>query len=542
MDVKHEHFTEDEKKLLENYVTNTNRTVFVLRNLPEVIKGALFSRYSRSTLDLRSLLIKDFISKEEMLFSKMTGTVSEQQSEAITKAQNFYDRILDGYGDDSIGELGSAHMAFENISMLAAKAIEDPRIGGSPLEKSTRYVFFDQKVDDKYSYFREPVIMATAYKEIYLNTCDMLFDTYSSLIPKLTDEIGKTFPHDPTISKGAYNAALRAKVLDCLRGLLPASTLTNMGVFGNGRFFETLLQKLSVNNLTELSTLSKQSFEELSKVIPSFVRRSEETHHHNIAYQKFMTAMSEDLIDLGATFPAVSENTSSPTVKLIKSTENAPLDVAAALIFPYCNGTFSTIKERLSKTNNDEIQAILEKGWKHRTNRRHKSPRALEHAEFTFEITADYGIYRDLQRHRMLTQEKQLLSCRLGYYVPQEIKGTEMEQTYINALEKAKIAYTTIAKDLPEEAQYIVPMAYNIRWYFHINLRGLQWLCELRSQPQGHTSYRKVAQELCHQVMIAHPEFKEFFGFVDFEGHSLGRLNQEIRNEKKKLSVSLLTT
>ncbi len=542
MDVKHEHFTEDEKKLLENYVTNTNRTVFVLRNLPEVVKGALFSRYSRSTLDLRSLLIKDFISKEEMLFSKMTGTVTEQQSEAITKAQNFYDRILDGYGDDSIGELGSAHMAFENISMLAAKAIEDPRIGGSPLEKSTRYVFFDQKVDDKYSYFREPVIMATAYKEIYLNTCDMLFDTYSTLIPKLTDEIGKTFPHDPTISKGAYNAALRAKVLDCLRGLLPASTLTNMGVFGNGRFFETLLQKLSVNNLTELSTLSKQSFEELSKVIPSFVRRSEETHHHNIAYQKFMTAMSEDLIDLGATFPAVSENISSPTVKLIKSTENAPLDVAAALIFPYCNGTFSAIKKRLSKTNNDEIQAILEKGWKHRTNRRHKSPRALEHAEFTFEITADYGIYRDLQRHRMLTQEKQLLSCRLGYYVPQEIKGTEMEKTYINALEKAKIAYTTISKDLPEEAQYIVPLAYNIRWYFHINLRGLQWLCELRSQPQGHTSYRKVAQELCHQVMMAHPEFKEFFGFVDFEGHSLGRLNQEIRNEKKKLNVGLLTT
>lgn len=542
MNDKQEYFTEEEQKLLENYVTNTNKNVFVLRNLPEVIKGALFSRYSRSTLGLRSLLIKDFISKEEMLFSKMTGTISEQQSEAIVKAQNFYDRILDGYGDDSIGELGSAHMAFENISMVAAKAIQDSRIGGSPLEKSTRYVFFDQKVDDQYCYYKEPVIMATAYKELYLNTCDMLFDTYGALIPKLTDHIGKTFPHDPNISKGAYNAALRAKVLDCLRGLLPASTMTNMGVFGNGRFFETLLQKLSVNSLTELSTLSKQSFEELSKVIPSFVRRSEETHHHNIAYQNFMSSMNEDFLDLGSTFASVSENTSEPTVKLIRSTDNAPLHVAAALIFPHCNATLSAIKERLSKSNNEEIGAILEKGWIHRTNRRHKSPRGLEHAEFTFEITADYGIYRDLQRHRMLTQEKQLLSCRLGYYIPEEIKGTEMEQPYIQALEKAKIGYNTIAKDLPEEAQYIVPMAYNIRWYFHINLRGLQWLCELRSQPQGHTSYRKVAQELCHQVMIAHPEFKQFFGFVDFEGHSLGRLNQEIRNEKKKLSADLLNT
>jgi len=542
MNDKQEHFTEEEQKLLENYVTNTHKNVFVLKNLPEVIKGALFSRYSRSTLGLRSLLIKDFISKEEMLFSKMTSLVSQEQSESILKAQNFYDRILDGYGDDSIGELGSAHMAFENVSMVAAKAIQDSRIGGSPLEKSTRYVFFDQKVDNQYCYYREPVIMATAYKELYLNTCDMLFDTYSALIPKLTDEIGKTFPHDPNISKGAYNAALRAKVLDCLRGLLPASTMTNMGVFGNGRFFETLLQKLSVNSLTELSTLSKQSFEELSKVIPSFVRRSEETHHHNIAYQNFMSSMNEDFLDLGSTFASVSENTSEPTVKLIRSTDNAPLHVAAALIFPHCNATLSAIKERLSKSNNEEIGAILEKGWIHRTNRRHKSPRGLEHAEFTFEITADYGIYRDLQRHRMLTQEKQLLSCRLGYYVPEEIKGTEMEQPYIQALEKAKIAYNTIAKDLPEEAQYIVPMAYNIRWYFHINLRGLQWLCELRSQPQGHTSYRKVAQELCHQVLLTHPEFKEFFGFVDFEGHSLGRLNQEIRNEKKKLSSDLLKT
>lgn len=543
MDKTKETFTEEEKTILEKYVTSVTSNVFVLRNLPEVIKGALFSRYSRSTLGLRSLLLKDFITKEEMLFDEISGAGSKDQALAISKAQNFYDRILDGYGDDSIGELGSAHIAFENVSMIAAKAIEDSRIGGSPLEKSTRYVYYNQKIDDQYLYYREPMLMASAYKELYIKTCDHLFDTYTALIPKLTAVIGESFPHDPAISKGAYTAALRAKVLDCLRGLLPASTLTNMGVFGNGRFFETLVQRLGSYHMAELSDTAKYSYEALAKVIPSFVRRSEENHRHNIAYVDFMNKMNEDLQDVASAYKVNShEKTVEPKVKLIRSEEGAPINVAAALLFPHCNSSLDEIKDRLKKTSSQEIHAILEKGWKHRTNRRHKSPRALEHAIFTFEITADYGIYRDLQRHRMLTQEKQLLTCDLGYYIPEEIKGTEMEEEYVGALEKAQDAYNTMSKDLKEEAQYIVPMANNIRWYFHVNLRALQWLCELRSQPQGHISYRKVAQDLAHQVMIAHPEFKEYFSFVDFDGHSLGRLDQEIRNEKKQQMRESLKT
>ncbi len=535
MDPLGESFSEEETKILEKYVTSTTSNIFALRNLPEVIKGALFSKYSRSTLGLRSLLLKEFISKEEMLFTEISGEGAANQPLAIAKAQNFYDRILDGYGDDSIGELGSAHIAFENISMLACKSIQDSRIGGSPLEKSTRYVYFDQKIDGKYLYFREPMIMASAFKELYIRTCDNLFETYSKMIPKLTPIIAETFPHDPAISKGAYNGALRAKVLDCLRGLLPAATMTNMGLFGNGRFYETLLQRLRASNLFELTNIASAGFVELNKVIPSFVRRSEEDHKHNIAYNTFMTNMGEDFADVARAFNGAFVSTSSePTVKLIHSSKDAPIHVAAALLFPYCNSPLESIKEKLKRTTFSELHAILEKGWIHRTNRRHKSPRALEHAEFTFEITADFGIYRDLQRHRMLTQDKQLLTCNLDYYTPLEIIGTEMEGEYTEALKKAKQAFTIIAKDLPQEAQYIVPMAYNIRWYFHINLRALQWLTELRSQPQGHISYRKVAQDLCHQVIIAYPEFKEFFAFVDFEGHSLGRLDQEILNEKRQ--------
>lgn len=136
----------------------------------------------------------------------------------------------------------------------------------------------------------------------------------------------------------------------------------------------------------------------------------------------------------------------------------------------------------------------------------------------------------------MLTQERQLLTCDYGYYVPEEIQGTELEEEYVEALEKAKKAYDKIAKELPEEAQYIVPMAYNVHWYFHVNLRALQWLCELRSAPAGHLMYRHIAQQMAKQVIEVFPEFERVFKFVDYDGYELGRLGQEIRKvEKLKL-------
>jgi thymidylate synthase ThyX len=535
----YEDFTETQVAILQKYVTSTRSNIFALINLPEVIKGALFSRYSRSTLNLRTLLLKDFISNDETLFQQIVSTQkndpsdSQKQYDSIQKAQNFYDRILDGYGDDSIGELGGAHLAAENISMLAAKSIEDRRIGGSPLEKSTRYIYFDQKHEGEYLFYREPIIMTSAYRDIYIDTCNLLFDTYKDLIPQLSEIIEKKYPKEPDVSKVAYTAALRAKVLDCLRGLLPAGTLTNMGLFGNGRFFEGLLQQLGCETLSELQDIARKGFMELSKVIPSFVRRAEPNHKHFKIFQEFRDEMSADLKEISQKHTPSLIVEGGPYVRLIDYTEDSVIDVASSLLFSQSKSSLSSIRNHLKKLPLEELEGILEAAASSRKNRRHKSPRALEHASFTFEIVADFGIYRDLQRHRMLTQERQLLSSDLGYYIPEEIVGTEMEDPYRLALETAKEAYNRIAEELPEEAQYVVPMAYNIRWYFHVNLRALQWLCELRSAPQGHPAYRKVAQQMAHQVFLAIPEFKRFFGFVDFEGHDLGRLEQEIKTTQK---------
>lgn len=537
----YEEFSEQQIRTLEKYVSNTRGNVFVLRNLPEVIKGALFSRYSRSTLGLRTLLLKEFISNsEETSFDSIAGVYSQEETPAaqvaaIKKAQNFYDRILDGYGDDSIGELGGAHIAIENISMLGAKILEDCRIGGSPLEKSTRYIYFDQKVNGEYLYFREPILMTSAFRDLYQNTCNMLFETYSRLIPPLTALFEEQFPKDPQVSQTAYTAATRAKVLDCLRGLLPAGTLTNMGIFGNGRFFEQLLHKLHSNNLAEMQEVGKKVYEELFKVIPSFIRRADSLHKTQIAYSQFYDVMQSELKKVSEKHQKIPINKAKSQVSMIDHDPNSVVKVAAALLYANSNHSLEDLIAYCKTLPEEEINQILDAAANARESRRQKSPRALEHANFTFGILTDFGVYRDLHRHRLLTQERQLLTCDYDYYIPQEIIGTDLESDYRQAMLQAKDAFDLIAKELPEEAQYIVPMAYHVRWYFHLNLRALQWICELRSSPAGHFNYRFVAQSMAKEVCSVFPAFERFFKFVDYQGYDLGRLGQEQRKLEKQL-------
>ncbi|MGM0439710.1 MAG: FAD-dependent thymidylate synthase [Chlamydiota bacterium] len=535
-----EGLSEEQINILNNYVSSTTGNVFVLFNLPEVIKGALFSRYSRSTLGLRALLLKEFLSSDESGFQAL-AEIDEQSSEskdvpylALKKAQNFYDRILDGFGDDSVGEMGGAHLAVENVSMIAAKAIEDSRIGGSPLEKSTRYIYFDQKVNGEYMFYREPILMTSAYRNQYIDTCNMLFDTYSNLIPPLTELMKKKFPKDGETSQAAYTSSLRAKVLDCLRGLLPASTMTNLGLYGNGRFFEYLIHKMECHNLAELQSAGKEIYNELAKVIPSFVRRSEPSHKYHQSFAEFTEAMEEELNLVTQQYTDFPKSNTSPGVRLISSDHEAATKVAASLMYKHCDKGLEELEEVCAQLPEEDLDRIFDAATNPRENRRHKSPRALERAEFCFEIIADFGVYRDLQRHRMTSQQRQLLSCNYGYFIPQEILGTDMEANYRIAMDKAREAYTLIAKELPEEAQYIVPMAYNIRWYFHINLRELQWLCEMRSASAGHINYRHIAQKMAQEVIAAYPHFESFFKFVDYEGYDLGRLSQEQRIAEKK--------
>ena len=545
MDSSKEVFTPEEKVILSSYVTNTDRSIFTLTNLPEVIKGALFSRYSRSTLGLRTLLLRDFIQKKESKFAEIQAgaknpDTAQNAKLAIESAQNFYDRILDGYGDDSIGELGGAHLALENISILATKTVQDARIGGSPLEKSTRYVSFADKIKltsgkEEFRFYQEPTLLNSVHRDLYLKTCRNLFETYIRFTEPMRKHVRKQLPRDPEISQAAYERSLQARAYDIIRGLLPSATLTNMGVFGNGRFFETLITKLRAEPIKELNEIGQFSYEELTKVIPSFVRRADAEHRYFQDFRNFGQAQQELVRNFAETHLGQLKANTTESVRLIDFDPEAETKLLAALLYSHSGLPLQQIRESVSAMPDTEKIKLIEQNIDLRDHRRHKPERGLEMVFYTFDILGDYGMYRDLQRHRMLTQERQPLTTRYGYDTPDEIEDAGLGVEYHETMSRSADAFETIAKDFPHEAQYVVPMSYNIRWYVNINLRALIWLTEIRSTPQGHTGYRRIAQEMFRKVEAAQPLLAKYMKFVDLNEYSLGRLGAEQRQEDKQV-------
>src|SRR5579864_2524283 len=306
-------FSAAETALLGRYFTNLDRPVFALRNLPEVVKGALFSRYSRTEKSLRRVLLDEFINEPESGFEHLAGSnEAGDDMVAVRRAEEFYERVLVGYGDDSVAELAGAHVAVERTSTLAAKAIEDSRIGISPLEKSTRYVRFDRPgPDGRHLYHRGPELERPEYER----TADALFDAYSSMVEPVTQAIRERFPVEAGETERAWKSATRAKALDLLRGLLPAGTLTNLGLFGNGRAFEYLITKLAAHDLPECRRLAVDMHRELAFVIPAFIKRALDERYGRPSAER-MARIREATAAIARRGPV--ERVAGPAVRLVE--------------------------------------------------------------------------------------------------------------------------------------------------------------------------------------------------------------------------------
>ena len=458
-------FTEDEIKVISPFMTNVDKNIFVLKNLPEVVKGALFARYSRSDKSLRRILLDEFISKPETGFNEIVNSQLDKGSNeivAIKKAEEFYDRVLVGFGDDSVAELGGAHIACENVSNIASKALEDARIGISPLEKSSRYVFFNDKVNGEYRYYKDSAIMSSEFADLYAKTCNTLFDTYSELVEPMKKFMVEKHPMDSATTERAYNFTIRAKACDILRGLLPVATLTNVGLYGNGRAFEYLITKMYSHELDEIRNIAAAMQTELSKVIPSFVKRSNDRYGKES--QRF-------LAETKSAVSSISRDVANNHIEQVESVtlvdsddeETAETKIATAIIYAYSKYPMNQIRRSVELMSIEERRKIIEEYIKRRENRRHRPGRAFENTYYTFDILCNYGSYRDLQRHRVLTQEKQLLTTEHGFDVPKEIAEAGFYDKYSNVMQKASDAFREISRQYPIQAQYVVPFGYKIR-------------------------------------------------------------------------------
>jgi thymidylate synthase ThyX len=549
-----ESFTDAERAMLAPFVTDLDAPIFGLRNLPEVVRGALFSRYSRSDKSLRRILLDEFIHAPESGFAEIVGgaqNTSSDQLVATQRAEAFYERVLVGYGDDSVAELGGAHIACEGVSNIAAKVLEDSRIGISPLEKSTRYVVFNKKVNGRYRYVREPRIMASPHAARYEAAMDNLFDTYTALLEPTIAWVRAETPRDEHTTERAYNSATRAKACDILRGLLPMATQTNVGLFGNGRAFEYLLTKLYASPLAELRDLGGAMQAALDTLIPSFVKRAK--NERGQAYQAYLRGMRENvaaLVQDKETSRQADKETNKRTissspllpvsspVQLVAYDPDAEWKTVAAILYPHSDMPLDALREFARQLPADERAAIIRAYIGERGSRFHKPGRAFEEPVYTFDILADIGAYRDIQRHRMLTQERQAYTTRHGFITPPELEAATLAQPYADALARAADTFETITADMPNEAQYVVPLAFRMRWRMSLNLREAYHLCELRAAPQGHPTYRKIAQEIYAQILAVHPTLAEGMHFVDMNDYALERLDAERRLDAKMTRLS----
>jgi thymidylate synthase ThyX len=434
------------------------------------------------------------------------------------------------------------------VSIVGTKILQDARIGGSPLEKSTRYVAFDQKRDGKYLYCREPAIMASQFAGEYESTMDLLFDTYGRLMAPLTKYVEEIWPlsefefqgpdkgvppvrfdkltDEKTIKRatGAYRTSVRAKVYDELRYLLPASTLTNTGIYGNGRFWQGLITRLYSDPLSEMQGLAATLHGELGTVIKPFVRRAKKDDYLASRRERMRPLVQRHAI----------EGKSAERVSLAGFEAEGTQKVVAACLFAFSHAPMHELLAKAAAMSEDEKRSVLDAYAGARRTRRDRPGRAFEQCYYDFEVCADYGAYRDIHRHRMLTQERQLLSCRHGFETPEELAKAGFEKDYSDAMKAASDLFGKLEATMPHEAQYCVPLGYKIRWRMRMNLREAYHLCELRSGMQGHASYRRIAIDMARHVRRVHPLLASHMTFVDEKDYPLGRLAAEMKKESKR--------
>src|SRR3989338_2111681 len=456
-------YSEEETWRVAPFFTNLNKYVYAaLISSPEVI-GALCSRTSRAADDLRKIFLNEYLApflanttaddlpadlagdskKYGETLKEFIAFLHKHPTESIfsnPKARSFYAKWLAQYGDDSIAQMAGMHVVFSSLSQLEIKQFEDQRIGLAPIEKSTRYVDYSQKVNGSYRYYTDPTLAQLGLETQYKAAMDTLFETYTSLIPKLSAYLTLQFPNET-------QSVIEKKAFDTVRGLLPVSTLSQVAFFGNGQAFEYLVSRSARHALGEVRWAAEQTYQELYKVTPSFLRRvkDEESKDKVESYQDYL---SQKTARVSPFVPAAlhEREKNKPAVSLVEYDKDGENKIIAGILYnadtniASWEATFASVRAMPES----EKRAILAAYLGNRTQRWQKVGRAFENAYLRYDILINIGAWRDLHSHRMLTQQRQLFTIVHGHDTPQELIDAGLDQPYRDALHKAAAVYRAI--------------------------------------------------------------------------------------------------
>jgi len=531
-----ETFSEAESELLRRYFTNLDGPVFALVNLPEVTKGALFARYSRSPKSLRRLFLDEFVGDLDT-----TGDIGTDATVGLERAERLYERVFLEYGDDSVAQLGGVHLACEQASNILTKVLERGRLMAY-LEQSTRYIAYDSRLSTgHYRYYRDPAVLESPLGARYVGDMDRMFDCYRRLLPRMQAWLGSRYPQQAGDSDFVYRQSIRAKALDALRGLLPAASLSNVGIYGTGQSYEMLLLRMRSDPLPEARRYAELMLEELRKVIPSFLKRLDVPDRGGV-WSDYLASTREATQDVVARLWPEEKAPEEPLaeVRLVDFDPDGEDKILAGICYPHTSLGEEEVLERVRLLPSADRLSIMRAYVGERTNRRHRPGRAFERTDYRFDVVADYGAFRDLQRHRMLTIEWQELAPHLGYDLPDLVVEAGLADEFVSSLDRSAALQDVMIEVCPDQAAYAVALAYRIRFVMQMNAREAMHVIELRSGPQGHPSYRRVAQEMYGLIseQAGHRLVADAMSFADLETHDLERLEAERRAEKKRATLA----
>jgi thymidylate synthase ThyX len=525
-----ETFTPDEARILSSYFTNTNRPVFALVNLPETVKGALFARYSRSAKSLRRLFLDEFVNAGRVVSGPTSGNVGSE------RADKLYAKVLNEYGDDSVAQLGGAHLACEGVSNVLTKVLEWGRLMAY-LEQSTRYVPYTDRSGGRWKYHVPAEVDRSPLRGRFIDALDAAFETYAKWIPAMEAHFRARYPKAPDDSDAVYRSVIRAKALDTLRGLLPAATQSNVGLFGTGQAYEALLLRMFAHPLEEVRACAQHILHELRQLIPAFLTRIDQPERGG----RWIEYLAETRRNFEAAARPVVDRAeaaeSRADVVLTDFDPDGEIKVLATALYAISGAPDEELLRTARRLSSDERTSLLRAYVGARSNRRHRPGRAFERTSYRFDILADYGAFRDLQRHRLLTLEWQPLTARHGYTEPAAVEEAGALADWRRVMDASADLYDAMmAQGLKDAAPYAVVMAYRVRFYMEMNAREAMHVIELRTAPQGHPAYRRICQlmHLAIRDVAGHRAIAEAMRFADHSEVELERLQAERAMEKKR--------
>jgi thymidylate synthase ThyX len=520
--------TAEQSAAVAPYFTNLDQPVFALINLPETVKGALFARYSRAAKPLRQLFHDEF-------YSAVQAAPADSQV-GLDRADKLYQKVFNEYGDDSVAQLGGVHLAVENASNILTKVLERGRLMAY-LEQSTRYIPYTERRSGTWRYLVPSELDGHPMREQYVETMDAAFEVYARWIEPMRVWFEHRYPKAAGDSDGVYRSAIRAKALDTLRGLLPAATQSNVGIYGTGQAYESLLLRMRAHPLVEARATADLMLTELRKVIPAFLTRVDQPERGGRWSQYFADAR-ERMVDVTARIDLPEASGASiDEVTLADFDPDGEIKVVAAALYASSSRPDVELLDVARRMTSSEREGVLRAYVGERTNRRHKPGRAFERTSYRFDVLTDYGAFRDLQRHRLMTIDWQSLSPHHGHTQPEALVEAGGDTDWRVSMERSAELYEALtAAGLSSVAQYAVSMAYRVRFVMDMNARQAMHVIELRTQPSGHPAYRRVCQQMHRLIdtVAGHHAIAASMSFVDHSVIELERLQEERRLEARR--------